>query len=770
MRCLHKLVVYVIIVLTQTIVVLGEGICDNKVEKNKSGEALRYKLAAIASILTAGAVGVSLPLLARKIEALRPENDIFFMIKAFAAGVILATGFIHILPDAFEKLTSPCLDPNPWGKFPFTGFIAMMASIGALMVDTIATTFYEKLHFEQKQVNGDEEVGAEHVGHVHVHSHASYGHAHGAAIPSNNMESAELMRQRVISQVLEMGIVVHSVIIGISLGASGNPDTIKPLLAALSFHQFFEGMGLGSCISQAKFKTLSTTIMAIFFSLTTPVGIGIGIGISSIYNENGSTALIVEGVFNSASAGILIYMALVDLLAADFMSPRMQSNIRLQLGAHTSLLLGAGLQANHSKHAKLLKHYYAKLWTIHHMTTSCLYHRWLLFLFSIPPSFVPFTNKYNKSHHLSLFTITLHCNFLTSSEFSNLTEFAMICLHKLVASVIVILIHTIEVSGEGICDNKDEENKSGEALRYKLVAIASILTAGAIGVSLPLLAKKIEVLKPENDIFFMIKAFAAGVILATGFLHILPDAFRTLTSPCLDHNPWGKFPFTGFIAMMASIGTLMVDTIATTFYEKMHSKQRQVNVDEEVGNEHVGDVHTHASHVHGATISTNMESTDLMRQRVISQVLEMGIVVHSVIIGISLGASGSPDTIKPLLAALSFHQFFEGMGLGSCISQAQFKTLSTTIMAIFFSLTTPIGIGIGIGISNIYNANGSTALIVEGVFNSASAGILIYMALVDLLAADFMSPRMRSNIRLQLGAHTSLLLGSMCMSFMARWA
>ena len=44
-------------------------------------------------------------------------------------------------------------------------------------------------------------------------------------------------------------------------------------------------------------------------------------------------------------------------------------------------------------------------------------------------------------------------------------------------------------------------------------------------------------------------------------------------------------------------------------------------------------------------------------------------MVHSVIIGISLGASGSPKTIRPLVAALTFHQFFEGMGLGGCISQ-----------------------------------------------------------------------------------------------------
>lgn len=44
-------------------------------------------------------------------------------------------------------------------------------------------------------------------------------------------------------------------------------------------------------------------------------------------------------------------------------------------------------------------------------------------------------------------------------------------------------------------------------------------------------------------------------------------------------------------------------------------------------------------------------------------------MVHSVIIGISLGASESPETVRPLVAALTFHQFFEGMGLGGCIAQ-----------------------------------------------------------------------------------------------------
>ncbi|PQQ15330.1 zinc transporter 1-like [Prunus yedoensis var. nudiflora] len=344
-----------------------------------------------------------------------------------------------------------------------------------------------------------------------------------------------------------------------------------------------------------------------------------------------------------------------------------------------------------------------------------------------------------------------------------------------IISVLILLFPTM-VFGDCTCESKDTEHNKEAALKYKLGSIASILVAGAFGVSLPLLGKKIPTLRPENDIFFMIKAFAAGVILATGFIHILPDAFDNLTSPCLKENPWGKFPFTGFVAMLSAIGTLMVDSLATGYYQRSNIKSNQVTVHELETGDHV---HGHAAdHVHGHTHATQshahgseeLMSSELIRHRVISQVLELGILVHSVIIGISLGASQSPETIKPLMVALSFHQFFEGMGLGGCISQAKFKSRSAAIMAAFFSLTTQSGIAIGIGISTVYNESSPTALIVEGTFNAAAAGILIYMALVDLLAADFMNPRLQSNLRIQLGAYISLLLGTGCMSVIAKWA
>ncbi|KAM3390520.1 hypothetical protein ACQJBY_012239 [Aegilops geniculata] len=337
------------------------------------------KMAAFFSILVCGALGCSLPVLGRRVPALRPEGDVFFLVKAFAAGVILATGFIHILPDAFENLTSDCLPSDgPWKDFPFAGLGAMVGAIGTLVVDTVATGYFTRAHLNKDGAHGhgaisssaavvDEEKqaaaaaseearrqdGGEHE--VHVHTHATHGHAHGSAALVAAVGGAEdekdTIRHRVISQVLELGIVVHSVIIGISLGASQDPETIKPLVVALSFHQMFEGIGLGGCIVQAKFKARSIVTMILFFCLTTPVGIAVGYGISRVYNENSPTALVVEGGLNSVAAGILVYMALVDLLAEDFMNPKVQSRGKLQLGINVSMLVGAGLMSMLAKWA-----------------------------------------------------------------------------------------------------------------------------------------------------------------------------------------------------------------------------------------------------------------------------------------------------------------------------------------------------------------------------------------------------------------------------------
>nr|AYW01686.1 IRT1 protein [Morus alba] len=298
-------------------------------------KALKFKLIAIASILIASLAGVLLPLFTRSIPALQPDKNPFSVVKAFASGVILATGYMHVLPDSFDCLNSPCLPETPWRKFPFATFVAMPSAVATLMVDSFSMSYYRKqfprqVAEEEAKING----GSEMLGHV--------GHGHGKVEEGACGKGSNLIRHRVVAQVLELGIVVHSVVIGLSMGASDNPCTIRPLIAALCFHQLFEGMGLGGCILQAEYGIKMKAIMVFFFSFTTPFGIALGIGLSNVYSDNSPTALIVVGLLNACSAGLLNYMALVELLASDFMGSKLQASVKLQIWSYSAVLLGAG--------------------------------------------------------------------------------------------------------------------------------------------------------------------------------------------------------------------------------------------------------------------------------------------------------------------------------------------------------------------------------------------------------------------------------------------
>jgi zinc transporter 1/2/3 len=212
----------------------GGGGCgaDGEAAQGDRARAKALKIAAFFSILVCGALGCCLPVLGRRVPALRADGDVFFLVKAFAAGVILATGFIHILPDAFEKLTSDCLSGGPWQSFPFAGFGAMVGAIGTLVVDTVATGYFTRVHFKNSAAGaeaaavsvaavGDEEKqqaavasaaphvddDRDHDGHVHMHTHATHGHAHGssalvAAVGGAEGDKEHALRHRVIAQVI----------------------------------------------------------------------------------------------------------------------------------------------------------------------------------------------------------------------------------------------------------------------------------------------------------------------------------------------------------------------------------------------------------------------------------------------------------------------------------------------------------------------------------------------------------------------------------------
>ncbi|KAI9151740.1 Zinc-regulated transporter [Paramyrothecium foliicola] len=119
--------------------------------------------------------------------------------------------------------------------------------------------------------------------------------------------------------------------------------------------------------------------------------------------------------------------------------------------------------------------------------------------------------------------------------------------------------------------------------------------------------------------------------------------------------------------------------------------------------------------------------------------LEGGILFHSIFVGMTI--SITTDGFIILLIAILFHQMFEGLGLGSRIAAVPYPKGSVRpwLLVFAFGTTAPIGQAIGLLTRNSYDPDSALGLILVGVFNGISSGLLIYAALVDLLAEDFLS-------------------------------
>lgn len=229
--------------------------------------ASHLKWVSIGIILFTSAVGISSPvMLARLFEGKPAYTNSLLLIKCFAAGVILSTSLVHVLPDAFDALADCQLaSRHPWRDFPFSGFVALIGALLALLVDISATSHASAAAAAKPQYTPiDQELGAKGGGKLRSEAaaaaavvtmsgcHGHHGDRQDLDEEGNEEERLAKLKQRMVSQVLEIGIIFHSVIIGVTMGMSQNQCSIRPLVVALAFHQIFEGMGLGGCIAQVQ--------------------------------------------------------------------------------------------------------------------------------------------------------------------------------------------------------------------------------------------------------------------------------------------------------------------------------------------------------------------------------------------------------------------------------------------------------------------------------------------------------------------------------------
>lgn len=258
-----------------------------------------------------------------------------------------------------------------------------------------------------------------------------------------------------------------------------------------------------------------------------------------------------------------------------------------------------------------------------------------------------------------------------------------------------------------------------------------------------------------NNTYFLVKAFASGVVIVTGYVHVLGDAIPLLSDPCLGLSttyPWALV-FASFSSMLAFSFEW---SLSQLFRRRIH---------------HTGS----ASEVTELGLGTDEldekeKVTRRMEYAVISTTFEAGVIFHSIFIGVTIGISSSADTVRSLMVALMFHQMCEGLALGVTFVKAEYSKLKYCMLGVVFLIITPLGIGIGMAVGSSYSSESRTALGFEGGFDSLSAGILIYNGLVDLIVPTFSQAEMPSHPWLRALGFASMFIGGAVMSLIAKWA
>jgi len=144
----------------------------------------------------------------------------------------------------------------------------------------------------------------------------------------------------------------------------------------------------------------------------------------------------------------------------------------------------------------------------------------------------------------------------------------------------------------------------------------------------------------------------------------------------------------------------------------------------------------------------------------------------------ALSVSTGPPFLV-LLIAISFHQTFEGLALGSRIAAIPLPSFTHPssspkpwLMALAYGATTPLGQAIGLGVHNLYDPESEAGLLMVGVMNSVSSGLLVFAGLVELLAEDFLREESYVSLRgrKRLEACGAVVAGALLMALVGAWA
>ena len=311
----------------------------------------------------------------------------------------------------------------------------------------------------------------------------------------------------------------------------------------------------------------------------------------------------------------------------------------------------------------------------------------------------------------------------------------------------------------------ESENINSNFPLLPIIGIFAVSFLSLIGsMTPPLLAQYIPNYNITNKIYYLfLNGFAAGVVLAVGYIHALFYSFISFSKILVKNSIINQYSWTGLIGMIGSLFTFTSEEIIVRILQKKFFNSSTL---------------FHENFLNNNDNESINEKNYLLtkKEQIISKqilyyteffVLLFGLSFHSIFVGIALGVENNDLS---LFIAVVAHQLFEGFALGSRLLHVHFQKKSTIwILDLFFILSAPIGIIIGIFIKEKIENHSFIFHIISGILEGLSGGILIYVSLVHMMKEEIEREEIQKFPSLLITLFIGFIFGSTTLSILAIW-
>ncbi|CAO1425648.1 unnamed protein product [Diamesa serratosioi] len=289
-------------------------------------------------------------------------NAIVSTLLSFGGGVLLATTFLHLLPEISEQIVELQSD----GRLPNWEFsIAnLLMGIGFFIIYFVEELVHAYLHRHQRRMQKIEDAFVRghspreslkvarskiqehqrepksatistvdlvennhhhgHVDHSHAdhshhhhdyhehHSHNHHNHSHLPAMLTTNSQE-DVVVSSIRGLLIVLALSVHELFEGLAVGLQSTTTSVWYMFGAVAAHKLVIAFCIGVELMVTKTRTWLAILYVFVFAIVSPMGIGVGIILSNA--DNAEVFEVASVILQGLASGTLLYVIFFEILS-----------------------------------------------------------------------------------------------------------------------------------------------------------------------------------------------------------------------------------------------------------------------------------------------------------------------------------------------------------------------------------------------------------------------------------------------------------------------